>query len=102
MFETTAELEQEMQQLFTELIPDETTLTQDTLIQAADHILKKDFQVQSETGTRRYLQTVRVVREQRVWVPVTLHYQIAENGVVDYIRIHAPRFIIERKKDSLT
>jgi hypothetical protein len=98
VFKTTAELETAVQNLFTELLPEEVTITKDILLQIADAVLSKNFQVQTENGMRQYFQTVRVVRVQREWVPITLHYQIDTSGVVDYIRIHAPTYIVERTK----
>jgi hypothetical protein len=98
-FSTTMELMEAVQELALQMIPDDVELTKEMLWKLADAILAKSYQVASN-GQRQYLQTVRIIREQRVWVPITIHVQTDETGLVDFVRIHSPKSIVERKRNE--
>ncbi|HEU4964556.1 MAG TPA: hypothetical protein VFV52_11990 [Bacilli bacterium] len=83
-----------IQTIAQEYMPNETFLTSDKANELADRLLQLDLLNPNE-GKKGHHQTVLVYRENRQWIPVTIHWSTNEQGRIHYVRIHTNKYINE-------
>lgn len=95
------EFVERIQELMEEFIKNDQPLKKEE----AKEIAKRLFMfepLEKDDPVRKHHQTVRIQRDEREWVPVTIYFETDETGKIDLIRIHSRRFIEEFRQDDVS
>jgi len=88
-----------IQSIVSEYMPNESELTRPLADELGARLLALDV-INPNAGKTGYHQTVVVYREHRTWVPITVFFQTASTGQIQYVRIHAPKFVAEYGEET--